>query len=238
MTDTYRRYLRSLLRVSEPQIADALGAEITASPFLTKGPLLEATPPYATGATLRQWVEDDTSRQDLVRASRVDMPAGPFWGPLAGDAYLELAMLDDPGPEILRLAGTYGFRRDDPGVVLAHEQRMARLRGHLAGGPLMLADAARTLFDAADSPEESLAALVAVGGTVRDGSRSPVLSARYHLFARATGGAFTCLTQSGPHVSLGRHEICATCAGAMFRVRGVQALRSGTPAGRATAGGR
>ena len=163
-----------------------------------------------------EWVEDDAARQDLVRASRVEMPAGPFWGPLPGQAYRELALLDDPGPEILRLAGTYGFRRDDPGVVLAHEQGVAQLRGHLAGGPLMLTDAARTLFDRADSPEESLAALVAVGGTVRDGSRSPVLSARYHLFARATEGAFTCLTQSGPHVSLGRHEICATCAGAMF----------------------
>lgn len=48
---SYRRYLRSLLPVREPRIAEALAAEISRSPMLTKGPLLEATPPYATGAT-------------------------------------------------------------------------------------------------------------------------------------------------------------------------------------------
>ena len=43
-----------------------------------------------------------------------------------------------------------------------------------------------------------------------------MLSARYHLFARATEGAFTCLTPGGPHVSLARHEICPDCSGAVF----------------------
>ena len=48
----YRRYLRSLLPVRDPRIANALDAEIANSPLLTKGPLLEATPPYQGGATL------------------------------------------------------------------------------------------------------------------------------------------------------------------------------------------
>jgi ATP-dependent helicase YprA (DUF1998 family) len=42
------------------------------------------------------------------------------------------------------------------------------------------------------------------------------LDAKYHLFARATEGAFTCLTDSGPHVALVRREQCVECAGAMF----------------------
>ena len=61
-----------------------------------------------------------------------------------------------------------------------------------------------------------LAALVAVGGKVRDAAGTPVLSARYHLFARATEGAFTCLTPDGPHVCLGRRERCDRCDGVVF----------------------
>ena len=43
---TYRRYLRSLLPVRDPELARALRDAIDASPLLTKGPVLEATPPY------------------------------------------------------------------------------------------------------------------------------------------------------------------------------------------------
>src|SRR5450756_2588084 len=52
ITSGYRRYLRSLLPVREPRIASALDHEITHSKLLTKGPLLEATPPYQPGATI------------------------------------------------------------------------------------------------------------------------------------------------------------------------------------------
>ena len=42
-----------------------------------------------------------------------------------------------------------------------------------------------------------------------------MLSARYHLFVRATEGAYTCLSEAGPHVSLARREQCPEC-GAFF----------------------
>ncbi|MFO7250930.1 MAG: hypothetical protein DIU60_009290, partial [Actinomycetes bacterium] len=57
ITDTYRRYLRSILPIRDAEIAQALTAAINESPMLTKGPLLEATPPYATGATLRRLID-------------------------------------------------------------------------------------------------------------------------------------------------------------------------------------
>ena len=53
---TYRRYLRSLLPVREPRLAAALRAAIDGSPLLTKGPILVATPPYRTGASLRELI--------------------------------------------------------------------------------------------------------------------------------------------------------------------------------------
>lgn len=163
-----------------------------------------------------EWVEGDDRRQDLVQAARVPMPAGPFWGPLSPAVYRELAESDDAAAEVLRLSKEHGFVTDDPGVALAHEQSMADLRRRLSGGPSAVGDLARVLFSSDEQPQETLAAMVTVGSRLHDLAGSPVLSARYHLFARATEGAFTCLSSSGPHVSLGRHEICETCQGAMF----------------------
>jgi len=54
----YRRYLRSLLPVRDSQIATALEYAITHSPLLTKGPLLEATPPYQPGVTLEALIRE------------------------------------------------------------------------------------------------------------------------------------------------------------------------------------
>ena len=58
LSATYRRYLRSLLPVRDAAIAAALAERIADSPLLTKGPILEATPPYRTGASLRELIAD------------------------------------------------------------------------------------------------------------------------------------------------------------------------------------
>ncbi|WP_431897546.1 DEAD/DEAH box helicase [Nonomuraea sp. bgisy101] len=156
-----------------------------------------------------EWVPGDPSRQDLVTAARLDMPSGPFWGPLTAADYRKLAVSDDPAAELVRRSGL-----PDAGTALACEHVMATLRGTLSGGPRPFADLAQLLFGGQEEPAEGLAALVAVGEKVRDLSGSAVLSARYHLFARATEGAYTCLI--GPHVSLGRRETCTCCSGAVF----------------------
>ena len=168
-----------------------------------------------------EWVDDDLARQDLVGAQRVDIPAGPLWGPLGPAGYLGLAASADPAAALVDRAA------DDPvaaglggdaALLLAHEQAMARLRILLAASPRPFTDLAAEVFTGVDGPraEAALAALVSAGAKVHDGTGSPVLSARYHLFARATEGAFTCLTPGGPHVSLARHEICPDCSGAVF----------------------
>ncbi len=79
ITTSYRRYLRSLLPVREPRIAAALDAEISHASLLTKGPLLEATPPYKPGATLGALVDEGV----LGRAVRaLDSASLPFARPL------------------------------------------------------------------------------------------------------------------------------------------------------------
>ncbi|HCU96690.1 MAG TPA: DEAD/DEAH box helicase [Actinobacteria bacterium] len=169
-----------------------------------------------------EWVDGDPARQDLVGAQRVDIPAGPLWGPLGPAGYLGLAASADPAAALLGRAAddpvAAGLGGRDAALLLAHEQTMTRLRILLARSPRPFTDLAAEVFTDADGPraEAALAALVSVGAKIRDGTGSPVLSARHHLFARATEGAFTCLTPGSPHVSLARYEICPDCSGAVF----------------------
>ena len=104
----------------------------------------------------------------------------------------------------------------DAATMLAHERRVAELRSLLADGPRMFGDLAAELFEPGEDRRGSLNALVMAGSRITGSDRSPVLSARYHLFVRATEGAYTCLSKAGPHVSLGRRETCSTCSAAAF----------------------
>jgi ATP-dependent helicase YprA (DUF1998 family) len=163
------------------------------------------------------WVPDDESRQDLIQATRRTMPEGPFWGPLDPAAYSSIARSDDPAAELLSLAEARGAAiNGDAAVTFAHERRIADLRALLADSPRLFAELADDLFTPDIDKGKALAALVTAGARLRDSTGSPVLSARYHLFARASEGAYTCLSKAGPHVSLARRETCGICSAAMF----------------------
>lgn len=96
---------------------------------------------------------------------------------------------------------------------------MARLRELLADGPQMTGELADKLFDPQDPPADRrrfLDALVTAGSRIIGLDGLAVLSARYHLFVRATEGAYTCLSETGPHVTLARHDRCPECAAVAF----------------------
>ena len=104
----------------------------------------------------------------------------------------------------------------DAATTLAHERRIADLRKLLAARPRPFRELAAALFDPGIDRDQALAALVNAGARLRDSAGSTVLSARYHLFTRASEGAYTCLSEAGPHVSLARRETCDSCSAAMF----------------------
>ena len=96
---------------------------------------------------------------------------------------------------------------------------MARLRELLAAGPQMADELADKLFDPEDTHADRrrfLDALVTAGSRITGPDGLAVLSARYHLFVRATEGAYTCLSETGPHVTLARHERCPECRAVSF----------------------
>jgi ATP-dependent helicase YprA (DUF1998 family) len=123
-----------------------------------------------------------------------------------------------------RVAVPDGPIGDVPGLPPEDAAGLGRVRALLAAGPLPFTDLAR----AAEVSGQRLAELVTLGAATAGPAGTPVLSARYHLFARATEGAFTCLTagpatgsnaagvQAGPHVALARREVCPECSAAVF----------------------
>jgi hypothetical protein len=164
-----------------------------------------------------EWVANDPARCDLVSATRMPEQDGPVWGPLSTVEYRGLAEeCHEPAERILRLAKEQGFDASDAAHALAREQLMVALRKRLADGPESSSDLARELCADDEEPQKALSAVVALGSRITDSAGTPVLSARYHLFARATEGAFMCLSPDDPHVSLSRHEVCETCNRAMF----------------------
>ena len=60
--------------------------------------------------------------------------------------------------------------------------------------------------------------MVELGSALRAKDGTTPLSARYHLFLRATEGAFTCLSRKGPHVQLARHDDCPDCDAPVFEI--------------------
>jgi ATP-dependent helicase YprA (DUF1998 family) len=67
----YQRYLRSLIAPRDARLAAALDDAVTSAirTGVTKGPLLEATPPYASGATLQKLVANGVLHPDVSSLS-------------------------------------------------------------------------------------------------------------------------------------------------------------------------
>lgn len=157
-----------------------------------------------------EWVEDDPSRQDVVRAARIAIAEAPTWGPLSASSIAELASIEDPD---LWMASN----ADGP---LEDEHSMHLLLRSLSQGPQPLEELGAAVFPGLHPAEARRAVvdLVAAGHRIHRVTGTPVLSARYHLFASAVEGAYTCFSPSGPHIRFSRHIICPECTAPMFEL--------------------
>lgn len=178
------------------------------------GPDVAAFASNLTGAPFTYGATDD--ERDVVWATRRPVDDTDTWGPLPVGTYAELAVSDDPAA-VLRAAAPAEVHGLPLAIAMRNEERLVRLRQMLAERPAPIDTLASDLFDGDDDPRARLGELVALGSSLVDDG-TPLLSARYHLWARATEGAFVCLDPSGPHVWLTRHETCPTCNGACMEV--------------------
>ncbi|MGD9959043.1 DEAD/DEAH box helicase [Nocardioides sp.] len=165
-----------------------------------------------------EWIDGDDSRQDLITARRIETPPGPHWGPLAAAEYTALASSHDREHAVLERAAQAGFAANSAYDALLHESALVEVRRLLVAKPIPFQAVANQVFADQDDAQAGLAALVELGSSVHTSDGSTPISARYHLFLRATEGAFACLSDVGPHVQLARHESCPDCTAPMFEI--------------------
>nr|MBP8949687.1 DEAD/DEAH box helicase [Promineifilum sp.] len=178
---------------------------------------------------------------DVIAAERLPVAAlGAVWGLGGAALYAGLAALPPTsGPaDVAAIAAANGAAEppvaaaraapDEAAALyalLAGDERLRRLRDALAE-PRLLTDVAPLVFDELPPAAAREATVHLVDAAVRAraaGDDAPLLPARYHVFARATEGAFACLNESGhnppgPRLWLNRHETCPECAAAVFEL--------------------
>ncbi|MFL0176824.1 DEAD/DEAH box helicase [Mycobacterium sp. SMC-13] len=146
-----------------------------------------------------EYADGDSARQDLVEPVRKKHTPTPNWR-LTDEQLLELRRGTITFDTVIP-SGTA------PAEALASEQSMVELKSALSNGPIDARALRERLWPDDDHSTEKLDALVDLGSSVQDESGHPVLSARYHLFVRATEGAFVSFNDDGPRIFLGRHEV-------------------------------
>lgn len=151
-----------------------------------------------------EFVDADPDRQDLVTATRQQRREKPSWE-LTDE---ELSAISRGGDDLTRVADSRVDHVDGerPADALHAERHLADVRALLAGGPVDVREVEAALWPNDPEAGRKLEALIALGSHVSDDAQNPVLSARYHMFVRATEGAFVSFGDEGPRVFLGRHE--------------------------------
>ncbi|MFC6013005.1 DEAD/DEAH box helicase [Nocardia lasii] len=157
-----------------------------------------------------EFVDGDLDRQDLITATRMPRRPEPTWQ-LDDDTLLRLA---EPDADLAGIGANAAT--GDIADALHAERRTADLKKYARGGPANLTDLAAHLWPGDELAAAKLEALVAIGSKVTGADGNPVLSARYHLFVRATEGAFVSFTDDAPRVLLSRHEIDPVTGRAVF----------------------
>ncbi|OHU97396.1 DEAD/DEAH box helicase [Mycobacterium talmoniae] len=157
-----------------------------------------------------EYIESDPDRQDLVTATRQGRRAKPTWS-LSGEQLLRFGGGQSDLSELKELSGA-----EDPADALHREKLTTDLTAALAGAPVDVRFLESTLWPDDPRSAKKLNALVALGSRIRDSAGNPVLSARYHMFVRATEGAFVSFADEGPRIFLGRREIDPDTGRAVF----------------------
>lgn len=129
-----------------------------------------------------KFIHDDPDRQDLVRPARQESSSKGSWE-LTNEQLLELVHPDADLTEIAHLGGAA-----DAASALHAEKKMAQLKDALTEGPVEVQALAAHLWPGDVDASTKLESLVVLGSRVHDTTRNPVISARYHMFVRATEG--------------------------------------------------
>lgn len=155
-----------------------------------------------------EYVDGDPNRQDLVEPLRKRHSPSPQWR-LTGEQLLALRT----GQIQPAVVSPSGIKLAE---ALSNEQSIIELKEALSKKPVDVRTLGEQLWPDDEQSAEKLDSLVQLGSSIHDTAGHPVLSARYHLFVRATEGAFVSFNDDGPHIFLARHEVDPSTGRAVF----------------------
>lgn len=124
--------------------------------------------------------------------------------------------------ELLTIARSRGSGANSFADALATETTLDLVRSIASERPATVGEIARRVSPDGALTGTDITKIVGFGAATHTPDREPILSAKYHLFTRATEGAFLCLSESGPHTTLSRHEDCPQCGWSMFEMAACQ----------------
>ncbi len=159
----------------------------------------------------------DGDRGDIISATPKSDPGTPVWGSLPANILDSdqsptepFDVLPDPGSQFQSfydLLASEGTIRELIAIARQKPKTLRELRSQLSRQ---------------DLTESQLHRLIDLASKTLDSDGTPLIAGKYHLFARATEGAFTCLNPAGPHVSLARHDKCPECSWLMLELAACQ----------------
>ena len=161
-------------------------------------------------------VDSDSNRQDVITPTHPIEEAADVWG----DFPSEILDVSLTGEDALARFRAAGFNGDSLYDALAGSETGIAFKKIVSGATKTLSSASVLLFPqiGENQAESRTARLIELAGKAKNSSNESFATARYHLFARATEGAFTCLSTSGPHVTLARHYDCEHCQSPAFEL--------------------
>ncbi len=190
--------------------------------------VLDQPPPFAAYAS-----EEIASLRHRLRESLLEEQAGnPSLVEEAAQALIVSGMVDGAGIEAARAEAPEGNVARFLWSALKSNPHLDQLRAMMGEKPVELRFAGQELFGGVEDDDERAKAvchLVELGAKARESiDASPLLPARYHLFARSTQGVWLCLysqcsgrltgDKSWSRVYLEKRETCAECGSAVFEL--------------------
>jgi ATP-dependent helicase YprA (DUF1998 family) len=159
--------------------------------------------------------ENPDKFRDLIEPQRREIAPGS-WSFASPEAWIPL------NDESAFVSGSIaaGAASDTAASMFLENEHVSLVRQFLLLQPSSVADVATRVFGSdSETSQEAVVRIVELGSAIKDQYGNPAFQARFHLFARATEGVFSCLS-STPHAYLSRHLSCPDCAAPSYELAG------------------
>jgi len=162
-----------------------------------------------------QIVENNDKHRDLVEPQRLELPAGTWEFNSDGDW---IPLVDEAA--FYKAAKQSGGLQDSPAIAFLANKQVTAIREMLREKPASIEDVAGAIFGSkSEGAQAAVVQIVELGSMIKDEYGNPAFQARFHLFARATEGVFSCLSEQ-PHAYLSRHLDCPECESPSYELAG------------------